>query len=526
MRLLLPLLVAAGSASATVPCIGSGSGACHYGIESLQLQRGPAVFRFSARVSAAKLPNGSGVFKEVLVNLLSGTEILCKESLPKVEVTDGVLNLEIGRGMSCALEEVIAENSELAFQVCLGGPGACLAPVRLGAVPYAVKATYAAEAVDAGRAQEAARAEWAHRLTADAELTQRTTLGNGYFDFHTHAVADALALYDAAEYAPYAKSGFVQWTPTVTGSNTLHVAAGVPHGPLTSLDALHVAAKRITARGDLFVSPASPGLSLDVAGAALVVGDSSTGSLDVAAAITVGSGGLHIAAGGLTVSLGGTLGGAFAAGGRLTNSAGGATVTGDSSLDGGLTTGGALLISGGSLAFPEASSISGAATIATQLTVQGDLVVTGTARILGLATFEQGFTTANAADLRYVQYAGDSRALTLAGGVTFAGGLALGAPASLSGALVDGRLEQAAAPPVTCDAAHSGYLYLDTTTKEVTVCSDAAWKPIATTVCGDGLVQLGEDCDDSARIDGDGCAATCTVEAGYTCTQEPSECTQ
>lgn len=45
-------------------------------------------------------------------------------------------------------------------------------------------------------------------------------------------------------------------------------------------------------------------------------------------------------------------------------------------------------------------------------------------------------------------------------------------------------------------------------------------------VCGDGMVEGTEACDDSNTDAGDGCSATCTVEAGYACTPDsPSLCT-
>ena len=49
-------------------------------------------------------------------------------------------------------------------------------------------------------------------------------------------------------------------------------------------------------------------------------------------------------------------------------------------------------------------------------------------------------------------------------------------------------------------------------------------------VCGNGIVQAGEACDDGNATDGDGCSSTCVVEGGYTCTPTtvgsgPSVCT-
>lgn len=43
--------------------------------------------------------------------------------------------------------------------------------------------------------------------------------------------------------------------------------------------------------------------------------------------------------------------------------------------------------------------------------------------------------------------------------------------------------------------------------------------------CGDGLIWLGEECDDGGALGGDGCNSTCQVEPGYECTGEPSICT-
>jgi len=44
--------------------------------------------------------------------------------------------------------------------------------------------------------------------------------------------------------------------------------------------------------------------------------------------------------------------------------------------------------------------------------------------------------------------------------------------------------------------------------------------------CGNNDVETGEDCDDGDTDNGDGCSSTCTVESGYTCTGDPSTCTQ
>ena len=44
-------------------------------------------------------------------------------------------------------------------------------------------------------------------------------------------------------------------------------------------------------------------------------------------------------------------------------------------------------------------------------------------------------------------------------------------------------------------------------------------------VCGDGILVLGEQCDDGDATPGDGCSAACQIEPGYQCSGTPSVCT-
>ena len=44
------------------------------------------------------------------------------------------------------------------------------------------------------------------------------------------------------------------------------------------------------------------------------------------------------------------------------------------------------------------------------------------------------------------------------------------------------------------------------------------------TTCGDGITAGSEACDDGGTADGDGCDASCTIESGYTCSGDPSVC--
>ena len=45
-------------------------------------------------------------------------------------------------------------------------------------------------------------------------------------------------------------------------------------------------------------------------------------------------------------------------------------------------------------------------------------------------------------------------------------------------------------------------------------------------ICGNGVIEIGEQCDDSNSNSGDGCSSTCSVESGWTCAGEPSSCTE
>ncbi|MCY1001153.1 DUF4215 domain-containing protein [Myxococcus sp. MISCRS1] len=47
---------------------------------------------------------------------------------------------------------------------------------------------------------------------------------------------------------------------------------------------------------------------------------------------------------------------------------------------------------------------------------------------------------------------------------------------------------------------------------------------ISANVCGNGLLDEGEQCDDGDTTANDGCSATCTVETGYSCAGQPSAC--
>lgn len=48
---------------------------------------------------------------------------------------------------------------------------------------------------------------------------------------------------------------------------------------------------------------------------------------------------------------------------------------------------------------------------------------------------------------------------------------------------------------------------------------DGHYDPVAQLACGDGLLTRGEECDDGNTLDSDGCSSSCSVENGYACEQ-------
>ncbi len=57
----------------------------------------------------------------------------------------------------------------------------------------------------------------------------------------------------------------------------------------------------------------------------------------------------------------------------------------------------------------------------------------------------------------------------------------------------------------------------------VVIVSMIAGAPSVHAICGNGTVDPGEQCDDGNSVSDDGCSSTCTIEAGWTCTNSPQE---
>ncbi len=249
---------------------------CTFGIRGQALAPAPTTFRFQARLSQAKLPVGDREVGRVVVRLKRGHEVLCMEEFGEVVVQASTLDLVIGHAMSCDLDRVLAENHELALQVCIGGTDNCLKPTVLGVTPYAIKASHTAQAQRASRADVAGQAHWAHRISADRDMLLHRRLGTGYFTAAAPGRADRLfeGGADGAGaddgFLLYEDGGFLQWTPLREANPTLHISARDPRGDTpVPLSRLVLVAERTKTTGALDVLRGG----VHVRGASDVAGD-------------------------------------------------------------------------------------------------------------------------------------------------------------------------------------------------------------------------------------------------------------
>ncbi len=67
--------------------------------------------------------------------------------------------------------------------------------------------------------------------------------------------------------------------------------------------------------------------------------------------------------------------------------------------------------------------------------------------------------------------------------------------------------------PVACGTSNMGTLYFDASSKSIRYCDGATWRSLADT-CGNGILELSEECDDGNNTSGDGCSNTCQASYG------------
>lgn len=218
--------------------------ASSFQIQARPIQKVPTTFKFQARISQAKLPVGDPVFPQVFVQLVRGTtDVVCTETLSNVRVKQSVLNLEIGRGFTCPLDDIIAANNDLNFRICIESKDNCLKPIALSSVPYAIKATFSQQAQEAHTSDIAAQCHYAHRVTADTgllSLNNQSQYGSGYYDYATPRVESISAL--TMPTGVTNTGGFVQWTPVNSTSDLTICQRGHGGQALSKLDVFNVQA--------------------------------------------------------------------------------------------------------------------------------------------------------------------------------------------------------------------------------------------------------------------------------------------
>jgi cysteine-rich repeat protein len=563
------LTAPAGASAQEVACDNTTSLPCGFQVDALSLDEVPPLFQFQSRVAQAKLPIGDMVFQTVVVKVLRGRDVICMEQMANVNVEDSILNLVIGKNMSCDLARTVAENADLALQICLGGPGNCLKPCSLASTPYAFRATYASLAQRAPRANTAVEAGYAHRASADRDMPLRRKVSMGYFGFRTPGASEIGEIYGQDAFQPYADGGFLQWAPVGNpDSSYLHIVAkdgGTDR--LAMLDEVVLASEMTRATGNLVVDPPADGQGLVVTAAGghfvgdvtfdnalLVTGNTEmTQPLDVTGATEVN--GSVVVAGDFTVQGSGmhVTGDSSITGGLLLigdlEAQAGFQAAVDAVIEGSLTsTGGvvssALTVGGiASLAELEAGittvagpavgntvQVSSDATAGGIATIGGKMTVTGTAVFNEHVTFSGGAEDTDVdPDMKYVQYADEIRAIVFDGSLALAGAITAGGDINLTAhQLKNFRFPVAAEPPVACEASTNGFAYLDTIQEALLLCLDGEYITVrGGAECGNSYVQPGEGCDDGNLVSNDGCTFSCTVESGWICTppeNQPTVC--
>src|SRR5439155_22772290 len=74
----------------------------------------------------------------------------------------------------------------------------------------------------------------------------------------------------------------------------------------------------------------------------------------------------------------------------------------------------------------------------------------------------------------------------------------------------------------TSAATGGTYTWVTEMFKDATVFVPQAQPTVTVAVCGNGVTEGNETCDDSKSTAGEGCSSTCTIEDGYNCTGAPS----
>jgi len=243
-----------------VSCVvGEQSMPCTFGItDPPAIQYTQGAIKFQARISQAKMPVPEGELLQVTVNLVdSKNAIKCSQNYGNIKVLNSILNVDFVPA-DCILDDMVASNPDLAFQLVIGG--APLKAIPLGTVPYALKSNFTVHAQEAHQADVAGQAHYAHRITADRSTFVTNQVGTGYFDFYTHPTCSQSnptpgcgggTVYSDGDYAGFSGDGYIQWTPVEGNPAALHVCSKDLADHIVPLDVLYLESETTNANGAL-----------------------------------------------------------------------------------------------------------------------------------------------------------------------------------------------------------------------------------------------------------------------------------
>ncbi len=82
---------------------------------------------------------------------------------------------------------------------------------------------------------------------------------------------------------------------------------------------------------------------------------------------------------------------------------------------------------------------------------------------------------------------------------------------------------RSAGAPLPCSASVAGGQYFDTQTNTLRYCDGKVWRSLADS-CGNGVLEVTEECDDGNLVDNDGCSAICVASTGFSKAKAGKSC--
>ncbi|MEE2644712.1 MAG: hypothetical protein VYD19_07240, partial [Myxococcota bacterium] len=234
--------------------IGPDTRACRYHADVHAVVDINSLFRYWVRLGLGGQPVGDITLPQVEASVIKpdGTRV-CAGSYPQQRVIKSVLSIDLDARIQCSdgrsLRDNFARYPALALRLC-PAPENCLRPARFGAVPYALKAQFASWVQRASYAEQAAVAEYAHRILANRADLLGQRISKGFFSLIT----------SNEDGSPGDETATFLWSPVSPQGGSLQIS-GKDHrldqspapDQLISLHSLVLAAVETTIRGTLTI---------------------------------------------------------------------------------------------------------------------------------------------------------------------------------------------------------------------------------------------------------------------------------